>query len=44
MTEDKETTNLKMQEIKIKDSLRRISEALKGEIANNWITNVVYIE
>jgi DNA polymerase sigma len=33
-----------MQDVRIKDSLRRISDALKGEIANSWVTNVIYIE
>ena len=35
---------MKMLDVRIKDSLRKISEALKGEIANSWVTNVVYLE
>jgi len=42
--DEREQSNFKMQDVRIKDSLRRISDALKGEIANNWITNVIYIE
>jgi len=33
-----------MLDAKIKDSLRKISDALKGEIANGWIAQVNYID
>ena len=36
--------NLKMQDAKIKDALRKISDCLKSEIANEWVTQVNYID
>jgi len=42
--EDRDLQTYMKMDLRNKDSLRRISDALKGEIANKWITNVIYIE
>jgi hypothetical protein len=33
-----------MQDAKIKDALRRVSDGLRAEIADGWLTNVHYID
>lgn len=44
-TEEKDQPmNLKMQDTKIKDALRKISDQLKSEMANEWVTEVKYID
>jgi non-canonical poly(A) RNA polymerase PAPD5/7 len=42
--EDKEPILPRMQDAKIKDSLRKISDRLKGEVAKHWVLNVLYID
>ena len=42
--EKEQPMSLKMLDAKIKDSLRKISDALKGEIAKGWIAQVTYID
>lgn len=37
-------SNINIVDTKIKDALARISEQLKQEMANGWITRVTYIE
>ena len=41
---DLSSMNLKMQDAKIKDALRKISDCLKSEIANEWVSQVNYID
>ena len=36
--------SFKMQDVRIKDSLRKISDCLRGEISNNWVTEVLYLD
>lgn len=41
---EKEQININLQDAKIKDALRRVSDCLRAEMANHWITHVHYID
>jgi len=41
---EKENLNVNLLDAKIKDALRRVSDCLKAEMANHWITKVNYID
>ena len=42
--EKEQPINATMQDARIKDALRRIADCLRGEMANQWITHVHYID
>ena len=42
--EDTSYQHFNIMDKKIKESLRKIADSLKGEIANSWVTTVHYID